>query len=245
MFQFHRILAVSLVGSLGFSLPAQSANLDSIHLLNQNEFRLLSEDLGAALSYKPLTPAEPLGITGFDVGVEVTDTQLANSAVFKKATASGTSSLVIPQVHAYKGLPFGIDIGASFAAVPDSNIKLWGVEARYAIMKGGPASPALALRGSYTKLEGVDQLAFDTTGVDLSISKGFTFLTPYAGIGQVWVHSTPDASVTSFSGVHGEDFSLTKYFIGLNMNLAFINIAVEADRTGDATSYGLKLGWRF
>jgi hypothetical protein len=29
------------------------------------------------------------------------------------------------------------------------------------------------------------------------------------------------------------------------MNFVLINVAVEADKTGDATSYGLKLGFRF
>jgi len=32
--------------------------------LTQSEFRQLSEDLGAALAYKALIPAEPLDITG-------------------------------------------------------------------------------------------------------------------------------------------------------------------------------------
>jgi len=34
-------------------------------------------------------------------------------------------------------------------------------------------------------------------------------------------------------------------YAGLNVNLGLINLAVEADRTGDATSYGLKGGVRF
>jgi len=42
-----------------------------------------------------------------------------------------------------------------------------------------------------------------------------------------------------------EDFDLNKVFVGVNMNLAVINIAVEGDKTGDATSYGIKFGWRF
>ena len=65
--------------------PAFAADIDSIQLLSQNEFRLLSQDLGAALSFKPLIPSEALGITGFDLGVAVTGTKLGNDAILKKA----------------------------------------------------------------------------------------------------------------------------------------------------------------
>ena len=237
----RRTLAVSILG-LGLNLSAQAAELSALNLISQSDFRLLSEDLGAALSYKPLSPGEPLGITGFDLGIEVTATQLENSATYSNAfTGSVPDTLYLPKVHLHKGLPFGFDIGASYSAVPDSNIKVWGAEVRYAILKGSTTMPALALRGSYSALDGVDQLKFNTTGVDLSISKGFAMFTPYAGIGKVWVRSTPDPSTLKTE----EDFDVGKVFVGVNMNLAVVNIAIEGDKTGDATSYGLKLGWRF
>jgi len=239
----HRFLALSILGLGGLALPAQAFNLDTINTLSQAEFRLLSEDLGAALSYKPLSPSEPLGITGFDFGIEVSATKLQNTAIFSQATGGETiDTLVLPKLHIHKGLPFDFDIGASYAAAPDSNIKAWGAEVRYAIVKGDTTTPAIALRGSYSSLDGVDQLKLTTTGVDLSISKGFTLFTPYAGIGRVWVRSTPDATIPTLVA---EEFELSKMFVGLNMNLAVINIAVEGDKTGDATSYGIKVGWRF
>jgi len=235
----HRVLGISILG-LGLSFPAQAADLVSLGTV-QTQFRLLSEDLGAALSYKPLIPAEPLGTTGFDLGIEISATQLQNTAAYAAATGDSTDTLILPRLHVHKGLPFGFDLGASYAAVPDSNIKLWGAEVRYAILKGGTATPALALRGSYSALEGVSQLQFTTTGVDLSISKGFAIFTPYAGVGKVWVRSTPDASIP----LAEEKFDLNKVFVGVNMNLAVVNIAIEGDKTGAATSYGIKFGWRF
>jgi hypothetical protein len=241
-FMTRRILALSILSLGSLSLPAQAADLDTINALAQAQFRLLSEDLGATLSYKPLSPGEPLGITGFDIGIEVTATKLENTAVFSAAAGGdSTDTLALPKLHVHKGLPFGFDIGASYSAVPDSNIKVWGAEVRYAILKGSTATPALAVRASYSALDGVDQLKLNTTGLDLSISKGFAMFTPYAGIGKVWVRSTPDAS----TGLAEEDFDLGKVFVGINMNLAVINIAVEGDKTGDAKSYGIKFGWRF
>lgn len=223
------------------AMPAQAANLDDLTGLAQGQFRLLTEDLGAALSYKPLTPAEPLGLTGFDIGLQATYTKLANSGVYQDATNSGDDGIVLPQIHVYKGLPLGFDVGVSYAAVPDSNIKLVGAELRYAILSGGVAKPAIGVRLSYTSLEGVSQLDLHTTGLDVSISKGFALFTPYAGVGTVWVNGKPDPA----TGLAEYDTRLNKYYLGLNINLAVINIAIEGDRTGDTTSYGAKLGWRF
>ena len=240
---FRRLLALSTLSLSALALPAQAANnLDTIQNLGQSDFRLLSEDLAAALSYKALTPAAPLGILGFDLGVEVDSTKLQNPAAFDLATSgSAPSSLIVPKLHAYVGLPLNFDVGAFYSEVPNTNIKLWGAELRYAILPGGPATPAVGLRADYTQLQGVNQLTFDTTGVDISISKGFGFVTPYAGIGEVWANSTPNGIPT----LTKENLSMAKYFVGVNVNLAIVNIAVEGDKTGDATSYGVKLGLRF
>lgn len=237
---FRRIALTALLVSTAGTAQA-AANINSINLINQSEFRLLSEDLGAALSYKAVIPAEPLGITGFDISLEGNSTKLENAAVYKKATNGNSgSTLVVPKLHVHKGLPLGVDVGAFYSAIPNSNIKLWGAELRYALLKGGVATPALALRGSYSTLQGVNQLDFNTKGVDISISKGFTLVTPYAGLGKVWVSSTP----VGVPGLVGEDFSYSKVFAGVNVNFGLVNIAVETDKTGKATSYSVKFGWR-
>jgi hypothetical protein len=90
-------------------------------------------------------------------------------------------------------------------------------------------------------MSGVDQLSFTTKGVELSISKGFAMLTPYAGVGEVWVDSDPDAT----TGLNKESFQQTKFYGGLNINLALINLALEYDNTGNINSYSAKFGWRF
>jgi hypothetical protein len=223
--------------------PAFAADINSIQLLSQNEFRLLSEDLGAALSFKPLIPSEALGITGFDLGVAVTGTKLKNVAIIEKASSGGDvpSLLPVPTLRLHKGLPLNLDVGVAFSQVPGTNIRYTGGELRWAILPGSTLTPAVAIRGTLTRLTGVDQLDFDTKSVDISISKGFANVTPYGGIGQVWVKSTPKG----VPGLRGEDFTQTKVFGGLNVNLGLANLAFEADSTGGTTTVGAKLGFRF
>jgi hypothetical protein len=158
--------------------------------LAQDQFKNLSKELGSAIAYRNLAPAEPLGITGFDVAVQASFIQVKDDSGYWKAAAGDVPSYMgFPTLRVRKGLPFGVDVGAMYAQVLDSNIKLYGVEVSKAILEGGIASPALGVRGTYTRLFGVDDLKLQTAGVDASISKGFLFLTPYAGAGMVWIDS--------------------------------------------------------
>ena len=236
----RRLFAIGLAG-LATAPVLAAENIDQINLLTQAEFRALSQDLGAAISYKAVVPSETLGLTGFDIGAEVTATKLQNQAAWDRAS-SGTAphTVYVPKLHVHKGLPAGFDIGAFYSTVPSSNINLWGAELRYALIQGGPATPAVGLRGTYSRLSGVEQLDFTTRGVELGISKGFAFVTPYAGIGRVWIESEPRVGT-----LQAEDFSEDKYYAGLNFNFLLGNLALEGDRTGDATSYSVKFGFRF
>lgn len=233
---------IALLAVLVCATPARAQEIDQLQNIVQGEFRLLSEDLGAALSYHAQIPTEPLGITGFDIGVGVTATKLQNVAILERVTSDDTgATLYVPTIRVHKGLPAGFDIGFTYASIPGSNIRYTGGELRYAILKGGVASPALGVRASLTQLSGVDQLSMDTRGLDVSISKGFGFVTPYAGVGRVWVESDPHGT----AGLRTEKFSLTKVFVGVGLNLALLNFTFQADVTGDASSYSAKLGWRF
>ena len=232
--------------ALAASLPAAAKDLSQIGNLSQDEFHGLTQDLGAALSYKPLEPAEPLGLFGFDLGVAATGTKIKNTQAFNDAGAGDISNIAVPSLRFSLGLPFGIDAGVLAGAAPGTNVRLFGGELKWAFIRGSTVWPAVAVRGSYTQLAGVDQLDLNTKGVDLSISKGFAMFTPYGGIGKVWTNATPKSIPASFpTPPSSESISQNKYFVGLQVNILLVNFVVEADKTGDATSYGAKLGFRF
>jgi hypothetical protein len=233
-------LALALLAAL--ALPVCAQNIDQLQLLNQDQFRLLSEDLGGALSYRPMIPTEPLGLSGFDIGVGVTAAGIQNEEIFERATSDDVpSTLPIPTLRAHKGLPLGFDIGLMYAQIPGSDIKFYGGELKYAFVSGNTAIPAVGVRGALTRVSGVDQLDLRTRSLDLSVSKGFAVATPYAGVGRVWVESDPKGN----GGLEKEDFALTKVFVGMGVKLGLFNMNFEADRTGDVTGLSAKLGLRF
>lgn len=206
---------------------AINADIHLITGITQKEFKDFSTEAGLALSYIPAAPAEPLGITGFDIGIEATIADIhEDRSYWTKITSDPPSVLVVPKLHAQKGLPFGFDIGAVYSNIPQSNIAMIGGELKWAYLAGNTALPAIALRGSYTKLLGVGDLSLDTFGADVSISKGIAFVTPYAGYGQVWVRSKEKTDVLS---LNQESMSLAKPFIGVKISLLLINLVLEAD----------------
>ena len=226
--------------ALAASVPLHAADFPSIGSVTQSEFRAISEDLGAAFAYKGVTPASALGMVGFDVGVEVTDTRLENSALFRLAGADSRSHLVIPKFHVHKGLIRGLDIGAFIGGSSGISATLFGAELRYALLDDGLVSPALGVRLSGTKASGLGDLVIGTAALDLTVSKRFTLVTPYAGAGAVRVQSRVRRSALA-----EERFNKSRVFAGVNVNLLAANLAFEAEKMGDNTSLSAKIGWRF
>jgi len=207
----------------------------------QTTFDSFIDELGTAIAYNPVSPAEPLGVLGFEVGVAVStvkiDTAIWDNVV---ADASAPSTLPVPRLMARKGLPMGFDVGLSRISIPGSNIAVTGFELRKAILEGSTVSPAVTVLAHSSKLSGVDAFDVSTYGVDVGVSKGFAMLTPYAGAGQVWV----DGSDTS-NTFADRSSSVTRSYAGVRVGfLPFMNLVVQAD-FAEVNSYSLRLNVGF
>ena len=233
-----RLRLISVVCALGATC-ASAADF-SLGALSQDDLRGLTRDLGAAMSYKGVTPGTALGPIGFDIGVEATDTKLESSSAFARAGVGDRSHLVIPKLHVYKGLPAGFDIGAFVGGTTEVNATLVGLDLRYAIIDDTLTSPALAARISGTRMTGTGDLKLSTGAFDVMVSKRFTLLTPYVGAGAVRVQSQARGTALA-----EEKFSRGRVFGGLNVNLVGANLAIEAEKMGDNTSLSAKVGIRF
>lgn len=225
------VLALSL--ALLGGTQAMARDISFGRGLDQGSFRTLSKEAGAAISFKNVAPAEPLGILGFDAGIEVSAAQIHDDSGYWEAAfgEDAPAFLLLPKLRVRKGLPLSIDVGAMYSYVPGSNIRLYGVEVSKAILDGTAATPALGIRGTYTRLSGVDDLDLQTAGVDASISKGFLFLTPYAGGGAVWINSKAQGNLRAFSpGLETENIWQPRVFAGLQVSpLPLLGFTIEAE----------------
>lgn len=209
----------------------------------QSYFHDLSHDLGIITAYVPLEPAAPMGILGFDVGVEASMASINASAPYWALATNNSApgTVVVPRLHVQKGLPGNLDIGFSYASVPGSNISLMGGELKFALLAGSVVTPAVSLRGAYTKLNGVSDIDLSSYSVDLSISKGFGPLTPFAGVQELFVNSK---ATNAALGLTAESINNFRGFLGAKLSLAVVNFVAEAD-LGDLPVYSLRfnVGW--
>jgi hypothetical protein len=198
----------------------------------------------AAYPY-PRHSAKPLGTLGFDVWVEGAATPDFEDEVRGAVIGDLPGGyLGIYRVGARKGLPLGIDVGASYGKVVDGDLELFSGEISWAILEGGVATPALGLRGTVTRSSGSDVYDLDQAGVELEISKGFTVLTPYAGAGLVWSDGTFDR-VDGISGRRvelGFDSTRTVVYGGVILNLLVPKIAFEVSR-GDELQGAVRISF--
>lgn len=232
------ILRGVVAAALAFAAsPAVAADISFYKAISQDSFKSLSKEAGAALGYRNMAPAASLGITGFDIGAEVSAISIdKNSSHWNAAFSNDAPSyLVIPKVRARKGLPLGIDVGAMYSYLPGSNVKLYGAELSKSILDGGMTTPAFGVRATYTKLTGVNDFGLQTYGVDASVSNGFLFLTPYAGAGMLWINGEARGNLKTISQTAGidlksETITVPRIFGGIKISpLPLFGITAEAE----------------
>lgn len=237
----RKLSTAALLGVLSFPVYGKSIEIQlTCTVLNcQQQFQSVSEDLVATIDYKAVGPAEATGVVGFGVGVVAGYVPVDVKSDWAAVTGQNFSGLALVGLQATKGLPLGIDVGAFYTEVPGTNVKIYGGELRYAILEGSAVSPALALRGSYVTVAGIDTFDLESKAVDLSLSKGFALITPYVGVGYVFGESDPKG----FGGLRKVEVEETKAYIGTRISLGLIEFTPELGQIGDNTYYSLRVGF--
>jgi len=217
--------------------------ISELTTLIDSQFKNLTQELNVAQSYKAISASDPLDTLNFSVGFEVTTTNMEqDSRLLEKITpreSSNTNTLHMPKLQVRKGLSPGWDIGAYYSSLPDTDIHIYGGELRYSLFNRHQTLPALAVRGTYSYLSGVEDLNLTSTGLEFSVSRGFSGLTPYAGFGTTWVDGEDQLNG------YRENLTQTKYFMGLNFNLGLFNFAAETEQNGESSTTKAKFGLRF
>ncbi|MFH1287281.1 MAG: DUF6588 family protein [bacterium] len=205
----------------------------------QSELDSFGKQVGFLLSRRQYKGAAPLGLIGFNIGVEATAVKLEDTSLWNKSysTSSAPSYLFFPVAHIKKGLPLSVDIGLRGGAAPNADLSLMGGEISYAPLAGSIVTPAVNLFLAYSVLNGGKNFDLNSTSFGASISKGIGILTPYAGISydqtklSVQGSSLPLQNTTN-SGI--------RQFVGAKLNMLIFSLCVEAD-FGEMQSYGLSL----
>lgn len=234
-----------LLASLALAGTANAADTIGIGgaAPTQATFRTILGDMGGAFNYKALNPAEPQGLVGFDVSANLTYAEVSDEAAWFAATGENIEQIGSVGVKISKGLPMGLDVSGFYNIVPGTDASVLGAAVSYSIEEGGLIAPAVAVRLGYTKGQGIEDFDFETKSIDFTVSKGFAMLTPYGGIGQVFIKGTPTSfRATNTFGLQEEDFSETRVFAGFKLNVG-MQLAVEFEQAGDIETISARIGF--
>ena len=215
-------LAVSSLGAVCFSGPATAAEdvvLSNLATWNgspvdqavaMDTYELVVNQLGLAISNKPMAPGETLGVFGFDVGLSSTvafiDTKDGSSgqpSPWARVNETGEPNAVmwIPWLSARKGLPLSLEIGGNLGYIAFSRQTIFSGYGRWGLWEGYHPIPDLSIQVGYSGYVGNSEL--ELGALDYSATLGYTLpfgslvginqaqFSPYLGVGQVIVHAAP------------------------------------------------------
>lgn len=215
------------------------------------DFQKFSHVLSQALYADPVGPARADGVLHFDAGIAATVVNVDSGAGYWKNAVGSNSTFTtrsyigVPRLVVTKGFGSGTIFG-SYAKITDSGIKTYGGGLDIPIIRGGIATPEVAVRGVYSRVTGSSVYRLKTYGAEAFISKGFGPLTPYASIGRMRSNADGDIPATSatkaFTISDRSDFN--RYSVGVRISLLVPKITLQVTQ-GVVRSYAAKVSIGF
>lgn len=255
------ILILLFLSHLSF---AQTSNfsplsLDDIKTRPNAALKRFTELTGVVSNFRSLAPASPLGIWGFNVGVELTSLPQNTFQIFNQPL---NLPMYFPRFHAAKGLTPNLDgelslllprLVMSSEALPREieALAVYGAALKYTLLREEEFPLSLAVRATYNRL----YLRFfksDTYGADVSVSRSVKLpliplrLTPYAGIGYMAINGRFKKDFIGLGAIDTHSIQDYRYFGGLSTRLFIFNLTSQIDapatlRKIDSISFKLSL----
>ena len=250
---FYRIMSV--LAFLGLSQAFADLDLTELIGTANEDIRSVIKTFALGGDYKAIHYAAPEGLViGLDVGIEITAIKIDDK--FKDAlTKMGNNAmgdipgyLPLPRLNITKGLPVGFDVGFSILKVnlQGINILNYGGSIKYAILPGGAAIPAIAVRGTFNRGKYFDKIKTSTYGIEGLASMNFIFVQPFAGLGFQKGTGEFDDSLPGAAGLDLKpSVSQARFFVGATLQTGFFHIAAEADFGSEVKTYSTKLSLNF
>jgi hypothetical protein len=232
-----------LLLSLLAALPA-AASWEVNGDATPEDFRAFHRRFSSDAYFYPRHGAAPLGLVGFEAYVDATYDKGFDDESFNTTAVTGDYTggfLSIARVGVRKGLPGGIDLGLSYGKALGGDVKLLSAEIQYAIAKGGLVSPALSIRVTGTRTLDAKAYDLDQYGAEVLLSKGFTVVTPYVGVGVVYSRGSLESPL---GFTLKETTTRPVIYAGATLSLLVPKIHIEVEK-GEALQAAVRVGIGF
>ena len=217
--------------------------------LTKDEFEEFTAELGSVLRSRPLGDATTLGRGKVDVSVQFANMPIDDSkGAWNNTTSRPTAdhhrsrSLSFPRVSARFGVSDRVEVGAVGGLAPHANYGLVGADTRIALVKQGPARPvSVSVRPSFTLLVAPSEVLVGNAGIDLSVSRAYGPVSPYAGVA-----ASTSGAVERSKNVNLDPVSAgaSLAYAGLSYRWRPLILSAEVEK-GDQVRYAFGIGTRF
>ena len=217
--------------------------------LTQQEFEEFAGELGSILRFRQLGDTTTVGRGKVELSVQfasasIDDSKGAwnNTMSHPKADHYLGGSIAFPRIVARFGVSDRVDVGVWGGLDPRSNYGVVGVDTTIALMRQGDGRPvSVSVRPSFTSLLGPREVWAGNVSVDISVSRAFGALSPYAGV----------SASSSIAVERSEDVALdpataarSLAYAGVSYRWRSLMFSAEVEK-GDLVSYGFRVGRRF
>lgn len=224
--------------------------------LTQSEWREFTKEAGNVITFRPLTDAKPMGVRKFEVSLlqwssAIDESKGAWNDTFVHPDSThwliGGPRLPIMGITARAGLTKKLDVGIYLTKSPGANYGFFGAQAQYNLIHHQQKKFSTAVRGSFVRMYGPEDLNLTTYSADLIASKEFV-------LHEKWLRFAPYAVLTtslSATREKSEVLSLKNErvvglqgAVGIVTKIALANIALEYNQASINT-VSMKIGATF
>jgi len=217
--------------------------------LTKKEFEEFTAELGSVLRFRQLGDTMTLGRGEVDLSVQFASARIDDSTGAWNNTMSHptadqhvSASMSFPRIVARFGVSDRVDVGALGGFAPHANYGLVGVDTRIALLKQGPTRPvSVSVRPSLTLLVAPSQVLVGNAGVDVSVSRAFGPVSPYAGVA-----ASTSGAVERSKNVDLDPVSAgaSLAYAGLSYRWRALIVSAEVEK-GARVRYAFGIGTRF
>lgn len=225
-------ITIGFLGLVTTLAPTPAGAQTASRRLTSEELAAVARDSGSVLRFRQLGGTDTVARGHVDLGI-----QFASAPVDTSARSWNAARLV-----ARFGLTDRVDLGAWGGYDPHARDGMAGIDVKIALVRQGSSMPvSVSVRPSFSSLLGASEVWAATAGVDLTVSRAFGALAPYAGVAAASSIAADRLSDIDFERVAAGS---TLGYAGLAYTWRSWIAAVEVEK-GRRVSYALRLGTRF
>ncbi len=233
------VLAPSTTFALPLDMRLGALGVPANDPAASERFRLLTSELALALTPRTLHTGETLGMSGFEVGVDVTFVNFNvrrdywQGVTERERRGGGTpnGTQTVTGFHFRKGLPFSFELDGHVNYLVSSSMFMVGGGLRYSFLEGYKWVPNISARAGVARLLAAEEIDMTNVTLDVALSKTFALagimtITPILGWGMIFVHAnstvldaTPlDQSDNTSMASGGSLYQMPTFSLGRNFH---------------------------